>query len=249
MISLAAPDYFITVGGFTGERQEDLKTRRKLLRRLRTLVGEVHLVSAIEPNPQWTGYHLHAWGYGDLLEEWQLTEAAQRAGLGTITHLEPVTYDGYFDYIVKNATWNQRSLAEHIRINGTELVQGRGFWRDSRTGQHMDQEQARAVVRNLNTTCRTDASEATKAAQWSGKHLHAVGPALADRVRDERPFTYVDRASGEVLASMAARASLEALSRPGLVGAIVLTFRDSEGGLRLLDGQRSGGVPAIKVLA
>ena len=249
MVSLASPDYLITVSGFSGEQAKDMKTRRQLLKALRTEVGEVFLLSAFEPNPAGTGYHLHAWGYGDPLEDWQVTSAAEQVGLGTITDLKPVTFNGSFDYIVKNATWNQASLAEHIRLNGKELMQGRGFWRHARTGQHLNQEQARALVRDLDTAGQAPPSDAIKAANWSRKHLHAVAPTVADRVRDERPFTYLDATSGEVVVEMGARASLEALKRPGLVGNITMTFRDSEGRLRLLDVEHARTVPIVKVVA
>jgi hypothetical protein len=148
-IALAQPTRMVTFTGLTGVWPVD----KKMFRNLRRYLGRdglpITLAWATEVNPQGTGHHAHAWGYaaaGDL-DEGRLYQRAKDVGLGE-TFTVSVTYRGRFTYVMKSATWNQASLDAHRRVNGSELLHARGFWRDAETGTHLTMEQAISAAYN-----------------------------------------------------------------------------------------------------
>jgi hypothetical protein len=237
MVALAQPQYMVLLTNLVGDYRADRDRIADLQTGLRNQVGVVQWLWTIEPNPNATGFHLHALGWGDHFSRDQLAEQAATVGYGH-TDLVPVTYDGDFGYIAKNVTHNQASLTEHIRLNGRELIHGRGFFRDGKTRQPLSQREARTRVLTLHGTQQL--TPAQKNAQWSSKNLHALSTHSAQALRDEQPRHLIDVETGEVLHTLGRRADLTAVNGPGEIGVPIITFRGSDGVLRLLGGNGDG---------
>jgi hypothetical protein len=141
-ISLAGPSALITLTRMSGIWQQDRVAVKEMVRDLkRTDHLTISLAWAIEPNPAGTGYHAHAWVCGDPVPYGHFAHRARMAGFGSID-VKPVRYVGNFAYPMKNATHNQASLAEHLRLNGQEPLHARGFWRDQTTGERLTRDEA-----------------------------------------------------------------------------------------------------------
>lgn len=141
-IDLAAPSQGFTLTLVDGDRQASRNQVKQVVRTLRRSEGlNVSVAWALECNPGGTGHHAHGWLRGDHVRPKVLTMAAARAGLGSV-HVQPVTYRGDFSYPMKSATHNQRSLTEHLRLNGPELLHARHFWFDPRSGEALTRDQA-----------------------------------------------------------------------------------------------------------
>ncbi len=245
MIALAQPEYMVLATNLFGDYRTDRDRIAALQKGLRDQVGVVQWLWVIEPNPKGTGYHLHAWGWGGAFSKDQLAEQAALVGYG-YTDLVPKTYDGDFGYIAKNATYNQASLNEHLRLNSPELIHGRGFWRDGSTGGPLDQREARTKARALaRQQANADMTPAQKNAEWSKSNLHALSIQSARALRDEQPHSLVDTETGEIVHTLGRRADLTALKGQGDVGVLIVTFRGPDGRLRLLDGI-AGGVRIVE---
>ena len=74
MVALAQPDYMVLVTNLVGHYPTDRDGIANLQKGLRDQVGAVQWLWTIEPNPKATGYHLHAWGWGDAFSKDQLAE-------------------------------------------------------------------------------------------------------------------------------------------------------------------------------
>lgn len=150
VVALAEPEEMLNFTGLTGQWQRDKKMFQQLKRSLSRDGMPIHLAWAIERNPNRTGFHAHGWAYADTgtVDAGQVYRRARDAGLGQ-TDARAVTYPGSFSYIIKNATWNQASLAEHGRLNGREVIHARGFWRDAETGTHLTLAKAITAAYNI----------------------------------------------------------------------------------------------------
>ncbi len=111
-----------------------------------------------DQNPAGTGHHIHAWQWGDPLDQGLLRDAALSAGMGDFAEVHPrrapagaaLTYgmktviDGSpVGTELPDATW------DYLRLNGGRLLHAtRGFWRDE-TGQQLGEvrDALRAVAR------------------------------------------------------------------------------------------------------
>jgi hypothetical protein len=128
---------------------------RKTLRR-RGL--ESHEVFHVEPNPLGSGHHIHAWQWGDPLNDALLSDAAASAGMGTFAVVRPRRApDGaplaYGLKVVIDGSPDGRTLPENtwqfLRLNGGRLGHAtRSFWRDEHGRQLSGVREAyRAVAR------------------------------------------------------------------------------------------------------
>lgn len=242
MVALAEPNYTVLLTRLVGHYPTDRGRIADLQTGLRDEVGVVQWLWTIEPNPNATGYHLHAWGWGDDFSSDQLAEQAAIVGYG-VTDMKPVTYHGDFGYTAKNATHNQASLTEHIRLNGRELIHGRGFFRDAHTGESMTQREARTRARRLTREPEARTQVQTRAqatASWFTKNFQTLPPQSATALRDEQPKSLVDIETGEIVHTLGHRADLTTVRGGGQVGALILTFRGHDGRLRLLDSAKGG---------
>jgi hypothetical protein len=136
-IGIAAPQRAIRyslVGDSWQERRNKLKKLRFLLRQAGYKTHEAYHV---EPNPNGTGHHAHAWQYGDYLPQGKLQELSQQAGMG-IPYIEAMKKaKGPVDYGLKGIDYGLKGidadngLQTYLVANGGRLVHAsRGFWRD-----------------------------------------------------------------------------------------------------------------------
>lgn len=142
-IRLAAPTQMLTLTGLHGVWRDDGPAVHDVFRNLRrTDRLELAVAWATEANPRGTGYHAHGWLWGSHLSHERLAYRANRAGLGGEVDVRPVTHSRNFAYPIKCAVHNERSLAEHLRLNGSEPLHARRFWRDAASGERFDRDEA-----------------------------------------------------------------------------------------------------------
>ena len=88
MVALAQPEYMVMLTNLAGDYRTDRDRIATLQTGLRDEVGVVQWLWTIEPNPKATGYHLHAWGWGDAFSKDQLAEQAGMVGYGLSEYLD-----------------------------------------------------------------------------------------------------------------------------------------------------------------
>jgi hypothetical protein len=202
-VHLAGPTHMLTLTGLSGIWPDDQHRINLLFRRLRR-GGGLHVVYAIEPNPQETGFHAHGWMYDSPTQPGLWTEQARAVGLGMVM-IKEVTYNGDYAYPVKATTWNADSLRRYLAANGSHRHHKVGqFFRDARTGATFGAyEDAAAARRGLSPSAR---------AHWTYQPLHrrarlsGLTPTAAARIRKanqaRQRIRLVSVQTGEVLLTM-----------------------------------------------
>lgn len=90
-IALAKPERAILltqVGASWDEIRRNVNRLREYLTREGTPPGE--WCYQVEPNPQGTGHHVHAWQHGKYLDQAKLSRASVRAGLGEVCYINRI---------------------------------------------------------------------------------------------------------------------------------------------------------------
>ena len=148
-VRYSRPTALLTLTGLNGPYRADADRINLLTKYLRRDKKNIHLVWASEWNPSGDGgHHAHAWAHCDPLSAQHLNARASDVGIG-LCHIKTVTHARNFGYIAKTAIWNERSLAVYRLLNGSELVHGRGFWRDPITGNRLSLVKAATRQRDL----------------------------------------------------------------------------------------------------
>lgn len=234
-VRLARPSHMVTITGLSGGWQQDHPMLNRLFRRLTRRGDVVHLVYAVEPNPQGTGFHAHGWMYDSISRAGIWTEQARAVGLGLVM-VTRVTHERDFAYPVKATTWNNTSLTAFRQANGPQRHHMVGqFWRDARTGEvFRAYEDAAVAWRGLPRQDRSN---------WffqprSTARLSALTPRAAQGIRarlvDQQGRALVSVATGEYLSQVG-----PPVSHPlgvGKVGPIRLLVRQPDRLLLLHQG-------------
>jgi len=153
-IGLAKPERAILLTGLAAQHQQ----RRAQIKKLSYLVrqnGSAWNVSwHTEPNPQRTGFHAHAWQYGDFIDQRKLDGLAHQAGMGMVrisrvrAKVGAGTSAGYGVKMVTGLRYGMKlvdaeaSAKVYLEANGGRLVHStRGYWRDDQ-GKKLTQREA-----------------------------------------------------------------------------------------------------------
>lgn len=142
-VALAKPTLMINLTGLTGVWQTDRKMVNRLTYYLRERDGlSFSLAWAVEANPSGDGMcHAHGWSWGSRLHPSSFARRCAQVGLGQ-PFIKRVSSARNFAYVLKNATHNRASLAEHRRLNGREVIHARGFWRDPKAATLLTKQEA-----------------------------------------------------------------------------------------------------------
>ena len=138
-IALARPERFVTFT-LVGSSWQEVRGRMFRLRYwLRSSGLDVSWCWHVEPNPEGTGHHVHAYQRGGFLPQRELSRGARRVGMGSVVWVERLSEPdpvklGYglklagIEYGLKLAE-AEASLASYLGCNGRRLVHtSRGFF-------------------------------------------------------------------------------------------------------------------------
>lgn len=214
-IRLSRPTGLVTLTGASPVSEVNGKRLKRLRYYLQRVSLPTPMIWAVEPNPSGTGYHLHAWTTADMLDGPLLQERAHLVGFG-MADVRAVTHHGGLGYPMKNATWNETSLASHLELNDGRLLTGRGWYRDGATGEALTQREATARWRGVSGATRAEYVPTSR--RWHGS---ALPPKQAERIRARRHRIVTDLGTGEVLLNGLAREPLG----HGVVGTPVLSVQ------------------------
>jgi hypothetical protein len=136
-IAWAAPDRAVLLT-LVGDNFPQVRERMKVLRyRLAKEVEDVRWLWHVEPNPEGTGHHVHAWQRGSYLPQRLLAEKSRSVGMGSVAFVNKIRSNrGASAYGLKGLTYGLKGVeAEdegqtYLRENGYRLThQSRGFFR------------------------------------------------------------------------------------------------------------------------
>jgi hypothetical protein len=125
---------------------DDWQTGRERLKRFRYDVAKstgkpFEWLWHIEPNPEGTGHHAHAWQHGSFVDQAEVSRLAVKNGMGEVAMINRIrSAVGASQYGLKGLGYGlksieQESAAEYLRANGRRLThQSRGYFR-SETGE------------------------------------------------------------------------------------------------------------------
>jgi hypothetical protein len=153
-IAWASPDRAILLT-LVGDNFAQIRERMKVLRyRLALEVEDVRWLWHVEPNPQDTGHHVHAWQRGSYVPQRLLSERARSVGMGSFARVNQIRSRkgaaAYglkgLGYGLKNVTGSDDEGMTYLRENGYRLThQSRGFFQ-SASGATMGVRDAEKVA-------------------------------------------------------------------------------------------------------
>lgn len=139
-ISLAKPERAILLT----QVGDDWATVRPRMNRFRyelvsQLGKEFEMVYSVEPNPQGTGHHVHAWQRGSYVSQKLLSSVAAMCGMGSFARISKIRSDvGASKYGLKGLGYGLKGAMQsdaarlYLRENGKRLThQTRGFFLDA----------------------------------------------------------------------------------------------------------------------
>lgn len=139
-ISLAAPERAILLTQ-VGDSWSVVQNRVNLARhRLQKAIGaKFDWVWHVEPNPEGTGHHVHAWQRGGYIPQSVLSEVADGVGMGDVVFINKIRQvKSAAQYGLKGLGYGlkgvakEESRAAYLIANGRRLThQSRGFFLDS----------------------------------------------------------------------------------------------------------------------
>jgi hypothetical protein len=153
-IAVAVPERFVRLSR-VGDDWSTIRSRvKRLTYDVRAAGFSWNVAWHVERNPRGTGHHIHAFQWGDFIDQRKLQRLAQKRGMGfpdiRAWHQVGVVGTAYgmkaaTGYGMKGAG---ESLLDYLAINGGRLVHAsRGFWRDGPTGGRLSGiDAARAVA-------------------------------------------------------------------------------------------------------
>lgn len=139
-IALAKPERALLLTQ-VGNEWQTIRDRLKKFRHLvaKRLEVQFEWVYHVEPNPQGTGHHVHAWQRGDFLPQDELVEAADSAGMGRVVFINKIRNPlESANYGLKGLGYGLKGIAAaesrsaYLVANGRRLThQSRSFFVDS----------------------------------------------------------------------------------------------------------------------
>jgi hypothetical protein len=123
-----------------GDNFGQIRERMKVLRyRLAQEVEDVRWLWHVEPNPQGTGHHVHAWQRGSYVPQRLLSARARSVGMGSFATVNKIrSAAGASQYGLKGLGYGLKGVEQddegltYLRENGHRLThQSRGFFQSA----------------------------------------------------------------------------------------------------------------------